>query len=178
MNIVYWVCLSQSLVFHLLLEHASLLARKHTACQPSTVSPSIRIHTWEQGGLPSSSAKAWLSEAKLNTAFQASHSDTKHQPLHTGPEFGPLGAGWPAQQQRATSPGAWPASNLPPHLDQRPQSAEPVRPRSAGAIRGHLHVPVDAHMAALGFMADDASPAPGERSLKCTTCHMGSLLCD
>ena len=77
----------------------------------------------------------------------------------TGLHFGPLGAGW-AAHQRTASPGGWPAPLLASDLDHRPQSAEPMRPRSADPLRHRLEVPVDAGMAALGFMSDDANAAP------------------
>ena len=35
-----------------------------------------------------------------------------------------------------------------------------MRPRSADPLRHRLEVPVDAGMAALGFMSDDANAAP------------------
>jgi len=82
-----------------------------------------------------------------------------------GIDYSPLGGGWAAQQRTAANSG-WPASFLPPEGIQRPQSADPTRPRSADPIRRRLEVPVDAGMAALGFMSDDANaaaaPSPGE----------------
>lgn len=82
-----------------------------------------------------------------------------------GTEYSPLGGNWAAQQRIAAS-GGWPASFLPSEGIQRPQSADPARPRSSDPIRRHLEVPVDAGMAALGFMSDDANavaaPSPGE----------------
>ncbi|KAL0041632.1 hypothetical protein WJX79_010152 [Trebouxia sp. C0005] len=81
-----------------------------------------------------------------------------------GTEYSPLGGNWAAQQRIAAS-GGWPASFLPSEGIQRPQSADPARPRSSDPIRRHLEVPVDAGMAALGFMSDDANavaaPSPG-----------------
>ncbi|DBB08447.1 TPA: hypothetical protein ACH3X3_15276 [Trebouxia sp. C0006] len=82
-----------------------------------------------------------------------------------GTEYSPLGSGWAGQQRTAAS-GGWPASFLAPEGIQRPQSADPTRPRSSDPIRRRLEVPVDAGMAALGFMSDDANavaaPSPGE----------------
>ena len=82
-----------------------------------------------------------------------------------GTEYSPLGGNWAAQQRTAAS-GGWPASFLAPEEIQRPQSADPTRPRSSDPIRRRLEVPVDAGMAALGFMSDDANaaaaPCPGE----------------
>lgn len=82
-----------------------------------------------------------------------------------GTEYSPLGGNWAAQQRTAAS-GGWPASFLAPEGIQRPQSADPTRPRSSDPIRRRLEVPVDAGMAALGFMSDDvnaaAAPSPGE----------------
>lgn len=65
------------------------------------------------------------------------------------------------------SPGAegvWAAQHrwcAPPQGDPepRPHSAGPSRPRSADPLRRRLDVPVDAGMAALGFLSDDAQPA-------------------
>ncbi len=94
-----------------------------------------------------------------------------------GTEYSPLGGSWAAQQrtaasggwaaqQRTAASGGWPASFLPSEGIQRPQSADPTRPRSSDPIRRRLEVPVDAGMAALGFMSDDANavaaPSPGE----------------
>ena len=42
--------------------------------------------------------------------------------------------------------------------EPRPHSAGPTRPRSADPLRRRLDVPVDAGMAALGFLSDDAQP--------------------
>ena len=88
-----------------------------------------------------------------------------HQGLWAaGTEFSPLAAAWAAQQCMDTL-GGWPAPSFPPGGIQRPQSADPARPRSADPIRRGLEGPVDAGMAALGFMSDDVNgvtvPSPG-----------------
>ena len=59
--------------------------------------------------------------------------------------------------------GVWAAQHSwcpPPKADPepRPHSAGPTRPRSADPLRRRLDVPVDAGMAALGFLSDEAQP--------------------
>ena len=57
--------------------------------------------------------------------------------------------------------------------EPRPHSAGPTRPRSADPLRHRLDVPVDAGMAALGFLSDDAQPTG--LSLAATFCHCVSM---
>lgn len=98
--------------------------------------------------------------ASVSSCQLAFHPGT----LAAGTEFSPLAAAWAAQQCMDTL-GGWPAPSFPPGGIQRPQSADPARPRSADPIRRRLEGPVDAGMAALGFMSDDANgvttPSPG-----------------
>lgn len=76
--------------------------------------------------------------------------------------------------------GVWAAQYnwcAPPQGDPepRPHSAGPSRPRSADSLRRSLDVPVDAGMAALGFLSDDAQPTG--LSLATTFCYLDQLHC-
>ena len=88
--------------------------------------------------------------------------------LSAGMDFAPLDASW-AAQQRTAALGGWPSPLLRAGGEHRALPAEPVRPRSADPVRHKLEVPVDAGMAALGFMSDDANATAGASP------HLGTL---